>query len=270
MTSTKGIPSGGAVLAVDVEGAGSPIVFLHAGVADRRMWRAQLTALGETHLAIAYDRRGFGATQAVAEDHSSVADLVAVLDARTNGEPAILVGCSQGGLLALDMALTHPSRVGGLVLIAPSVRGAPQGEPPAEATALLAALDSAEAAGDLDAANALEARLWLDGPLQLEGRVAGPARDLFLDMNAIALGAPDLGRNLDDQPAYSRLGEIRQPGLILVGDLDFPHIQDRCRVMAAALPGAKGQAMSGVAHLPSLERPWEVTSVIRAFVAGLA
>jgi pimeloyl-ACP methyl ester carboxylesterase len=125
MTTTHFITSGKATLSAEAVGGGDPVIFLHAGVADSRMWRAQMQVVGATHRAISYDRRGFGATRAQREDYSAVADLEAVADALGGGAPAILVGCSQGGRVAIDAALAHPSRARGLVLIAPAVSGAP-------------------------------------------------------------------------------------------------------------------------------------------------
>jgi pimeloyl-ACP methyl ester carboxylesterase len=119
MSSHHRITSGQARLAVTVVGDGDPVVFLHAAVCDSRMWRAQLDAVGASNKAIAYDRRGFGETRAEKEDFSAVADLMAVIDVVGDGAPTILVGCSQGGRVALDTALLHPSRVRALVLIAP-------------------------------------------------------------------------------------------------------------------------------------------------------
>jgi pimeloyl-ACP methyl ester carboxylesterase len=144
--------------------------------------------------AIAYDRRGFGETRAEKEDFSAMADLLAVIDVVGNGAPAILVGCSQGGRIALDAALLHPSHVRALVLIAPAASGAPEPIYPPGIEGLMARLKDAEQAGDLDRVNAIKAHLWLDGPLQPEGRVAGEARRLFLDMNAIALRSPPFAR----------------------------------------------------------------------------
>src|SRR3546814_3766100 len=134
------------------------------------MWRDQLDAIGAGHQsfacrAIAYDRRGFGETRAEAEEHSAVDDLMAVLDATTEGRPAILVGCSQGGRIAIDATLRYPASVRGLVLISPTVTGSPEPVLSPEITALLAQQQDAEAAGDLDRVNALKARPWLDGPL---------------------------------------------------------------------------------------------------------
>jgi pimeloyl-ACP methyl ester carboxylesterase len=267
MQTEQQILSGSAALAADVIGSGSPVVFLHAAVCDSRMWRAQLDAVAATHLAIAYDRRGFGRTTSEQEDHSAVGDLLTVIDTVAKGAPAILVACSQGGRVALDAALLHPARIRGLVLISPSVSGAPDPLLPPEIQMLVADQKTAEAAGDLDRVNTIKAHLWLDGPLQPDGRVAGSARQLFLDMNGIALRAAPVGASLDTVMALPRLGEIAAPALVICGDADFPHIHARSRNMAAAMQNATFQSLPGVAHLPSLERPAEITRLLLAFLA---
>jgi pimeloyl-ACP methyl ester carboxylesterase len=270
MHSIHHILSGSAELATEVVGTGTPVVFLHANVCDRRMWRDQLAAIGTTYEAVAYDRRGFGETRAAPENFSALADLAAVLDATADDKPAILVGCSLGGRIALDAAIRHPSRVRALVLIAPNVTGAPEAIYPPNIERLLALSNDAEASGDLDRLNAIKARLWLDGPLAREGRVIGPARDLFLDMNGIALRFPPFGSEGDVLPLFHRLAEVAVPTLVVWGDLDFPHVQQRCRHVAATIPNAESYEMTGVAHLPSLERPGEMTALIAAFVAKWA
>jgi len=107
--------------------------------------------------------------------------------------------------------------------------------------------------------NRLKAALWLDGPLADEGRVQGPARELFLAMNGIALATPVIGHALQPTPAWGRIDQIAAPVRILCGDLDVPHIQARCHELAAALPDARLKILPGVAHLPSLEQPDLVT-----------
>ncbi|MDH2344103.1 alpha/beta hydrolase [Bradyrhizobium sp. SSUT77] len=266
MSSIHQITSGRAVLATEVIGHSPPVVFLHAGVCDRRMWRSQLDGVGANNTAIAYDRRGFGETRAEKEDYSAVADLLAVIDTVANGAPAVLVACSQGGRIALDAALAHPSRIRALVLIAPSVASAPEPDYPPEISALMTQLKNAEKDGDLDRVNAIKAHLWLDGPLQPVARVAGHARELFLDMNGIALRSPPIGSNLNVAPTYSRLGEISAPSLVIWGDLDFPHIQVRSRDMTTKMPNASGYMLPGSAHLPSFERPVDVTDLVVDFV----
>lgn len=258
------------MLAAETVGSGDPVIFLHANVCDSRMWRAQLDGIGAGNKAIAYDRRGFGETRTEQEAFSAVADLMTVIDALAEGRPAILVGCSQGGRIVVDAALRHPSLVRALVLIAPTVTGAPEPSYPPEVESLLARQKHAEAAGDLDRVNAIKARLWLDGPLAPEGRVAGEARRLFLAMNGIALRAPPAGPDVEVAPAFHRLGEISVPSLVIWGARDFPHIQERSRAVAAMLPNGSGHALTDAAHLPSLERPAEVTDLLAAFITRCA
>jgi pimeloyl-ACP methyl ester carboxylesterase len=258
--------SGRATLAVRVAGSGDPVVFLHAAVCDSRMWRAQLDAVGASHKAIAYDRRGFGETRSEREDFSAVADLMAVLDATADRRPAILVACSQGGRIALDAALRHPSRVCGLFLIAPGVSGAPEAVYPPAVADLMTGLTVAQQAGDLDRVNAIKARLFLDGPLAPEGRVSDPARQLFLDMNGIALRAAPPGADLDREQAFRRLGEITAPSQVIWGEFEFPHIQQRSRQIASTLSNGAGQMLAGTAHLPSLDRPADITGLLTDFL----
>jgi len=254
-------------------GDGPTVVLLHAGVADRRSWGAVVEALAARGAnVVAYDRRGFGQTPAGAGTFRHLDDLLTVLRATTN-EPAWLVGSSQGGLLALDLALTEPRLVAGLILLAPAVSGAP--DPPDEgldaATRRLSdAIDEAHGAGRIDEVNELEVRLWLDGPAGPAGRVSGPPRALALDMNAIALrsGAPeDAGQSGLD--AWSAIEEIQAPTTLAWGDLDIPFIITRCQTLANRLPNlSTTQVLTGNAHLPYLEQPQRVTELI-AHAVGL-
>lgn len=263
------VASGRATLAAEVSGSGNPVVFLHAAVADTRMWSAQMAGVSASHKAIAYDRRGFGKTRYQEEDFSSVADLIALLDAVADGKPAILVGCSQGGRIVLDAALEHPSRVSGLFLIAPNVPGAPEPANPPEIESLLEQQKEIVETGNVDQINAIKARIWLDGPLVPEGCVTGAARQLLLDMNAIVLRSPPTGTDVDVSgitPAFHRLEEITIPSLMIWGDLEFPHIQERCSLVADKLVNGSSRVLTGTAHLPSLDRPDDVTSLLTAFI----
>jgi pimeloyl-ACP methyl ester carboxylesterase len=260
------VPSGRAMLAGEIVGRGEPIVFLHARVADRRMWEHQIRKIGATYQSIAYDRRGFGETLARAEDHSSVDDLIIVLESVAKGRPAILVASSQGGGIALDAALRYPSSVRGLVLIAPNVTGAPNITHSAPIADLVARLAQAESNNDIEKAVEIRTTLWLDGPLQSEGRVIGGVRKLFYEMNSAALGLPPVGTNTDPSIAYRRLSEVFVPTLVMCGNLDLPGIQERSRHLAANVARGTFYEVSDTAHLPSLERPEEVTNVIAEFI----
>jgi pimeloyl-ACP methyl ester carboxylesterase len=249
----------------DSQTAGPVIVCLHAGVCDRRMWAPQVEALRATHRVVVYDRRGFGETRCEPEPFSHVADLMAVLDA-LQVDAAVLLGCSQGGRIAIDAALAFPARVQALVLVACAVSGAPEPEyafsPRAQAR--MDACEAAEQRGDLTAVNELEAQLWLDGPEQATGRVGGALRALFLDMNGIALAAASTGEALASGSAWQRVEQIEVPAQLVWGAFDFAYIDARMRVLSQRLPHAQTVLLDRSAHLPGLEQ----SEVFNAAVAG--
>ena len=171
------ISSGKAELIGMEEGNGPAVVFLHAGVADMRMWRDQMAAFADRYRVVAYDRRGFGETSYAPESFAHMHDLRAVLDG-LGIEQACLVGGSQGGRVSVDFALAYPQRVSKLALVAPAISGAPEPEPddlPPDIGALLDQAEQAEEQKHFDLVNRIEAHMWLDGPRSVDGRVQGSA-----------------------------------------------------------------------------------------------
>ncbi len=216
----------------DVTGAGACVILLHAGVADRRMWHTTCEALSGKFKCIAYDRRGFGDATSPDETFRSIDDLDAVIRHFGCGR-AHLIGSSQGGRIAIDYALAKPENVLSLVLVAPALSGAavPSSYPPA-IQRLMDELEQAEKKADFEKMNAIEAHMWLDGPLSSENRVTGPARDLFLDMNGRALRHAPLSKEQAAPSAAEQLHRLTQPAFVIWGDADFPHIKDRSRLIA--------------------------------------
>jgi pimeloyl-ACP methyl ester carboxylesterase len=260
---------GGARLVADVTGVGACVILLHAGVADRRMWRTTCEALSGQFKCIAYDRRGFGDTASPDKVFRSTHDLDAVI--RHFGcERAHLIGSSQGGRIAIDYALARPENVLSLVLVAPALSGAINLSPrPPAIQRLMDELEQAEEKMDLERINAIEAHLWLDGPLSSESRVTGPARDLFLDMNRRALRHAPLNYEQSAPDATDHLHRLMQPALVIWGDADFPHIVYRSRLIANTIPGARYLVMEDCAHLPNMERPRQFDEAILDFLTGL-
>lgn len=268
MSST--IPVGSARLARDAIGAGPTVVFVHAGVADRRSWAAQVMCLACTHRCVTYDRRGFGATRCDPDEpFSHVEDLLAVM----GDEPAILVGNSQGGRIAIDCALAEPERVAGLVLAGSAVSGwtvDQERDLTAAELAIVRAIDAADAAGDLERVNALEAQLWLDGPNGPPGRVDTSVRELFFTMNATALSAPRLTAERAPASAVEHLHRIAAPTLVIDGELDLHHIRARSAHLAATIPKARAATIAGAAHLVAMEAPDRFNHLLLDFLEGRA
>jgi len=263
------VERGAAVLRGSESGNGPSVVLIHAGVADRRSWFEVMDQLsGQGVRCLAYDQRGYGDTTYDTEPYSAREDLLAVLAGRGLSR-AVLVGCSRGGQIALDVAVTMPEVVDALMLIGSAPSDAPFPTSPPEVTELAAAVEKAEAAGDLAAVNELEARIWLDGPMAPPGRVGSPARDLFLDMNGRALAAPDAGEMEPFAPTWEELPRLGMPVSLLVGELDLPELRAAAEAVAARIPGAEFQLMPETAHLPMVEQPAATAEAIRTLLARL-
>jgi pimeloyl-ACP methyl ester carboxylesterase len=265
------VTSGRAQLAYEITGGndGADVLLIHAGVTDRRSWRHVVERLARRHRCIAYDVRSYGETQYEREDGwSPIADAVAVLDAADVGQ-AVIVASSMGGQTAIDLALGHPDRVAGLVLIGPAIRGAPYPELVTGPTAELnSKIEAAEAADDVDEVNRLEAWMWLDGPAADEGRVVGHARELFLEMNGRALRAEDPGKQAEIPAAWPRLSQIAAPMLMMIGRLDAEDIAAIDEPASRLIPNARLVWLDGVAHLPQLEGDATTLEEIAKFVDG--
>src|SRR3954454_23810643 len=106
----------GVELAYDDEGEGNPLLLIHAGVCDRRMWEPQWRALTERHRTVRCDLRGFGDSPLSAGRFNHADDVLGLLDA-LGIDRAGVVGASFGGRVALELAATWPQRVERLILL---------------------------------------------------------------------------------------------------------------------------------------------------------
>jgi 3-oxoadipate enol-lactonase len=253
----------GARIHYERAGEGFPVVFLHAGVADRRMWEPQVAVFAEHFDVITPDQRGFGHSELPPVRWSPVDDLLGLID-QLHEKPAHLVGCSLGAALAIDFALRHAERISKLVLVGPGIGGAEFG---ARYPQLWSEVDAADRAGDMDAVNRAEMHLWLDGR-RPRGHVKQPLRDLFLEMNGgnFESDFKSAPRDELDPPAAERLHEITAPTLVVVGDADLPPVFDAVELLMEKVPHARKAVISDAAHLPNLEHPDEFNRLVLDFL----
>ena len=254
----------GARLHYERAGSGMPLFLLHAGIADSRMWQAQVEAFSKDFDVIAPDQRGFGHSELPARRWSEVADLLAIMDA-LELKPSHVVGCSYGSSLAMDFALDHPERVSRVVLVGPSINGAELGKKYPE---VFAEVRAAEEAHDLVALNNAEMKLFLVGPTRSLDKIDERLRDLFLDMNGRNLEVDWGSAPTDDlnPPAFARLGEIRAPTLVIVGDADIPPVLEAAEILVTSVPGARKAVIHDAAHLPNLEHPEQFNRLVLDFL----
>jgi 3-oxoadipate enol-lactonase len=248
-------------------GAGFPVVFLHAGVADSRMWESQAEGLSKHFDVITPDMRGFGDSELPAEAWSPIADVLALMDALGLRQAPHLVGCSIGGSTAIDFILEHPERVSKLVLVGAGVSGQPYDD---QYDHLFAEVEAADKAKDMPALNEAEMKLWLVGPGRTASHIDKRLRDLFLDMNGRSLASDweSAPKQKIDPPAFGRLGDITAPTLIVVGDHDLPDVQETADLLTSKIRGARKAVIHDAAHLPNLEHPDEFNRLLIDFLNG--
>ena len=269
-TKSGFVNHGNAQLYYETAGQGVPFVMVHAGVADRRQWNNEFEFFARNYQVVRYDMRGYGKSEPVDGEFNHMDDLVAVLDALEIREPVIIMGCSMGGGLAMDFALTHPSRVKALIMVGSGPSGLELDVP---TPAKFADAEKAFEAGDLDLVAEIETQIWFDGTGRTPEQVNQEMRKLLYEMNrqALAHEAKQLGKRLPNAqtPAFDRLGDIKIPVLIIAGAHDTPYILAAADYMAERISSAQKAVIEDAAHLPNMDQPEEFQAIVMKFLEGL-
>ncbi|GLV60830.1 hydrolase [Dictyobacter sp. S3.2.2.5] len=256
----------GAPLYYEVAGQGEPLLLIHAGIADSRMWDEQFAAFARHYRVIRYDQRGYGQSQYPAMPFAYYDDPAELLTS-LGIESAHVVGISFGGQVALDFALSHPQMVRSLVLVAPSVSGTQPSE------AVIRFQEEEEAyleRDDLDAATDLNVRVWVDGPRRTPEQVDASVRERVrvMQRHAFAVPVPDGAELVKLQPpAIERLAEVHVPTLVVVGDYDLPYKLELSQQLASQIDGAQLLVIEGVAHMVNMERPEQFNHAVLSFLS---
>lgn len=277
MTTTSGatttwIDVPGGRLAADDHGPrdAAAIVLVHSAVVNRSAWDDVVPRLVEAgYRVIAYDMRGFGESTSEDVEFSGHGDLLAVLD-HFGLERVAVAGNSMGAHFALDAVLEAPDRFVAYAWVGGGISGFDK-DPSPEEQALFDAEEAAEEAGDWDRAAELDARIWMDGPGQPATRVAPEARAKFIQMDRELLepGRVYGNRKPAATPAIDRLGSVRVPTLVVVGDLDTIWTRAAAERVAADVPGARLIRIPDVAHIVGLEQPDLLADLIVELLASL-
>ncbi|UUU33559.1 alpha/beta hydrolase [Streptomyces sp. CA-210063] len=236
-------------------GSGPPLVLLHGGLTDHRMWRDLVPALAVDHRVITPDARGHGSSANASKPFRLTDDLAALLRHLDTG-PAVLIGMSMGGATAVDTALEHPELVRALV-----VSGVGTSEP--EFTDPWTKDSTARYYGALMSGD-------IEGWLDIVGEVvAGPHR-------AIADVDPDIVRRVREMSrataakhtvgetdwhvpvtdTWARAAGITAPVLAINGTLDASDLIAMAeRLVATVASDSRATSIEGTAHYANMEQP---------------
>lgn len=259
----------------EVTGSGSPLVLIHAGICDSRMWDVQVADFAQHYQVIRYDMRGYGQTDPVDLPYAHHEDLLALLDHLEIAQ-AHLIGASLGGTTALDFAVTYPDRVCSLI----TVCSEPSGYEDLDENGVEIAEEIPEhwdqiveafRLGAYESVAEWEVRFWVDGPQRTADQVDAALRRQVYEMNLIALRneAQEFGEQLPlEPPAFTRFATLQLPTLVLVGELDQPVMRRAAEAMTTTIAGAQKIIITDTAHLPSMEQPEQFNQIVLDFLAG--
>lgn len=237
---------------------GAPtLVLLHAGVADSRMWDPVWDSLTQRLDVVRCDLRGFGTSTAVPDGPLSHRDDVLALLDELGITRCHLVGASFGAGVAAEVAVVAPDRVLSLGLCPPG--GSLLTVRTRDLAAFVDAERAALAAGDLDAAAAVNVDTWVVGPGREGDAVDPTVREAVRAMQRLAF---EVGAAFDeveedelDPPVLERPEDVLAPTLVLVGAHDLATTHDAADRLVAGLPDVTRVDWPDAAHLPSMEHP---------------
>jgi 3-oxoadipate enol-lactonase len=239
----------GTLWAEDTGGDLAPLVLIHGDWTDSGIWGPLIPLLRDRYRVIAYDLRGFGRSARPVGPFTRLDDLRALLD-HVGIEAAVAVGHSGGGGTALGLALHHPDRVSGLILIAPGIHDYPwPGDDPyfRECVPLIAAADR-------DSLLSLGLRTWAPaGADDAVTAMLGGAVSSWFEIGDLEQADP---------PAFARLGEIGAPAVMLLGGLEYPMVSQASRAIAAKLADCPEVLLPGADHLLPLRDPGRLAQAI--------
>lgn len=251
-------------------GSGQPVLLLHPGFADSRIWDPQWPTYSRRFRVVRCDLRGCGRSPIRSLPITHALDVAALLD-ELDVSHAAIVGCSLGARVALELAVARPDLVGALVLAGAATPEALSTAP--EMAAYSRDLMAAIRNSDLDAAVEVSLRYWVDGPYRapqqvdpaLRAHIARMQRSAFLLTKEFVTTwhEEQLVPNLSE-----KLATITAPTLVIVGRLDMNVIHDQARLLADRIVGAKLQTLERSAHAPSAERSHEFDELVISFLVA--
>lgn len=248
------------VLDIAESGAGKPVVLLHSLLADRTIFDRIVPMLARTRRVIVPDLPGFGGSSSAGATIEGIADRISGLfDALNLGTGADVLGNGFGGFVASTLAIRHGGKFDRLVLADTGLAFSPEGK-----QSFYAMAERVRQAGMGAIIDVAMKRLFPEDYIAAHPEVFAERRNALLKTNpeffaeaCLALAALDL---------TSDIATIRNPTLVVVGELDAATPPEMARALACALPKAELIEIPGCGHAPMAQAPEAFIKTISGFL----
>jgi len=240
-------------------GEGEPIILIHGVGLNQSVWEHQVTHFSKTHQVVTYDTLGHGGTKnpsnkANLAEYSN--QLLALMDA-LNIDKASIIGHSMGALVALDFALTNPTRsfrVGALSGV--FMRGE------AESEAVLNRVKQLQLSGINGFIDSAISR-WFGNPVPEALRTSESiVRSAFSVLDPLGYLRAYQVFAVSDRTNALRLANLNVPALFLTGELDANSSPAMSQSMAQRVLDAEVVIISGAGHMINMTHPVQVNDSI--------
>lgn len=255
----------------EVAGSGNTVLFIHAGVADCNMWNEQFNFFSQFYRVIRYDARGFGKSRTETTEFSNRQDILDLFN-HLQVDKACIIGISRGGQIAIDFTLEYPERVVALIAVAPGISGfeyqPEESDESRHEFELFTRMDELWENKAFDELADLQVHVWADGPSQPVGRASAEVRDYMRKTIRANLTRQDgVATPLPLNPlATSRLGEIKVPALVLIGEYDTSNALAIADKIEREVPNARKVDFPGAAHMIPMEQGSRFNEIVLSFL----
>jgi pimeloyl-ACP methyl ester carboxylesterase len=270
MSRSGTVEANGQKLYFEVHGEGPPLVLIMGIGYDATLWTlAQVPALSKMFQVVIFDNRDAGrssnatALYTIADMADDVAALMDALDIKR----AHLLGLSMGGMIAQEFALRHAGRLHRLVLSGCGAAPVRAAFDPIRTWNWVKANDQS---GEVFACQQFT---WLFSTAFLRNKQAVQQTINMLTSNPNPVGPEAYNRQAQAYLRYDgldRLGEVKAPTLVIVGEQDLLTPPWICREVADRIPGAQFEMITGdgSSHVVPIERPDEFNNLVARFLAA--
>ncbi len=249
----------------EMKGERTPLVLIHAGMLDKRMWEPQFGELSKHFKVLMYDARNHGITVSEPDTFSHHDDLAKLLE-RLGIQKAVIMGLSMGGYIAVNFALDYPEKTIAIIPVCSGLTGYQF----VDSTLNENQKRIKQARTYEDVVECIQ-RSWTDGPLrtpsQIDSTVRNKAKQMYLE--TLLKFNKKVVEKKPENPAINRLFEINKPALIITADLDISDIFKIADKLNKEIRNSQRIEIKGAAHLVNMEKPEEFNRIIIDYIKSI-